>query len=82
MLGQAALFYFGSPWVFHIIKDIGYLLELLDIETIQTSKYNLKGCIVRGFKWSFFCMFEIKSFYFDVVMCDLVHDVRAIHGQC
>ena len=27
-------------------------------------------------------MFEIKSFCFDVVMCDLVHDVRATHGLC
>ena len=24
-------------------------------------------------------MFEIKSFCFDVVMCDLLHDVRAIY---
>ena len=29
-----------------------------------------------------FRMFEIKSFCFDVVMCDQVHDVRAIHGLC
>ena len=27
----------------------------------------------------FFRMFEIKSFCFDVVMCDLVHDARVIH---
>ena len=27
-----------------------------------------------------FRMFEIKSFCFDVVMCDLLHDVRAYHG--
>ena len=38
--------------------------------------------ISRGFKWSQFHMFELKLFCFDVVMCDLVHDVRAIHGPC
>ena len=27
-------------------------------------------------------MFEIKTLCFSVVMCDLVHDVRAIHGLC
>ena len=27
-------------------------------------------------------MFEIKSFCFDVVMCDIVPDVRAIHELC
>ena len=32
-------------------------------------------CILFTFKWSFLCMFEIKSFCFDVVICDLVHDV-------
>ena len=52
------------------------------METIRTSTYNLKGYNVRGFKWSFFRMFEIKSFCFDVVMCDLAHNVRAIHGLC
>ena len=52
------------------------LLELLHVETITISRgYNVCGC-----KWSYFRMFEIRSFCFDVVMCDLVHDVRAIHG--
>ena len=32
------------------------------------------------FKWSFFRIFEIKSFCFNFVMFDLVHDMRAIHG--
>ena len=58
MLGQA-LFYFGTPWTFHIIKllkvtDCGYFQELLNIETIRTSTFNLKRYNVSGFKWSFF----------------------------
>ena len=27
-------------------------------------------------------LFEIKSFCFDVVMCELVHDMRTKHGLC
>ena len=29
-----------------------------------------------------FGIFEIKSYCFDVVICDLLHDVRVIHGLC
>ena len=47
------------------------------------STYNLKGYNVHGFKWlDIFRMFVIKSFCFDVVMCDLVHIMRAIHRLC
>ena len=67
MLGQA-LFYFDSPWAFHIIKlctqstDFGYFLKLLNIETFRTNTYNLKGYNVCGFKWTFFACLKLIRF--------------------
>ena len=57
--------------------DFGYFLEMLHIETIPSQGVQRTWVYVGIFR-----MFEIKSFCFDVVMCDLVHGVRAIHGLC
>ena len=41
-----------------------------------------RGTTYTGLSGHFFAYFESKSICFDVVIFDLVHDVRAMHGIC
>ena len=36
---------------------------------------------IRWVNGQFFCILEIKSFYFVVAICDLVQDVETVKGQ-
>ena len=52
----------------HVIKD-------------SQQVYKFKGYNLARFQRSFFLyIFELKLFCFVVALCDLVHDVEAIHG--
>ena len=55
--------------------------KLMTIEVGQFVVYS-RGAKYDGFSGQFFRIFEIIIFCFVVAMCDIMHDVDAIHGLC
>ena len=52
----------------------------LCIHYVQTNLFTIKGYTMAGFSGQFLRFIEIMIHCFDVALCDIVHDVDAIHS--
>ena len=58
----------------HSMKKV---VMITDLSVMTLAVYLIrKGYNVRWFKWSFFSEFFNSFFFFDVDMCDIVHDIE------